>query len=452
MAFEGKEGTGCSKSCAGFQPPRTGDVNKKTKCQRCSHRKKIHRDPTVQEVLARYGVDRLSNSKPPITDFDARKETNAGFRTKKESGGVSASSAKKTNKNKKRVSEATQLVKVSSVLVITCGLDSEGELQDAKSPTPSTVEKLLKCKLVISKTRDDKELEFSLAWDQKQIDKWFRMLFPILFEYLEYRYPGDRDHWVLLGKDQRKLFVMDRASITGAELDESKGPANRKFTDHVLRIATKHHIPWRHCKDLEDVIERCRGGEETGSESEIEPAKRRKSNPKARAVKGRSDVKAEPSEGSDSAVDSESDELEEPDEVDARPITRRSVSRAAVKPEEQYLRPYDSGDDDTFPPAHEALFGKASSLKRSASPGFLLLDDVERGRKRARATSHDHISIASTSDEKEESMSPHLRPATSSFQYDPAVSGVSGTDTYSTWTPTWASSAVASVGIDTVTV
>lgn len=94
MPCDGKEGTGCSKSCPGFEPLKTaGDVNNRTKCKICSHRKKYHRDPTVQEILARHGVDRLSKSKAPITDFEARKESNSGFRMKKESGGVSVSSA-----------------------------------------------------------------------------------------------------------------------------------------------------------------------------------------------------------------------------------------------------------------------------------------------------------------------------------------------------------------------
>lgn len=101
------------------------------------------------------------------------------------------------------------------------------------------VEKLLKYKLVVFKTREDKELQFSPDWDQKRIDKWFRDLFPLLFEYLDYRYPGDAAsgyHWVLLGKDQRTLFLMDRERITGAELNESKGPTRRKFTEHVVRF------------------------------------------------------------------------------------------------------------------------------------------------------------------------------------------------------------------------
>ncbi|KAJ6448188.1 hypothetical protein DFH09DRAFT_892893, partial [Mycena vulgaris] len=82
-------------------------------------------------------------------------------------------------------------------------------------------------------------LQFSINWDQKRIDKWFRALFPLLFEYLDHCYPGDAAseyRWVLLGKDQRTLFLMDRKRITGAELDISKGPTRRKFTDHVVRF------------------------------------------------------------------------------------------------------------------------------------------------------------------------------------------------------------------------
>jgi hypothetical protein len=140
---------------------------------------------------------------------------------------------------------------------------------------------------------------------------------------------------------------MDRERITGAELDISKGPSRRKFTDHVVRFgasfldllefllkrdsATRRHISWSHCKNLEDAIERSMAGEQLTSESESESPKRRKSKPRARAARSPSDIEAESSEGSDSAVD----ELQELEEADACTRTRSSGLGVPVKQEEK---------------------------------------------------------------------------------------------------------------------
>lgn len=116
---------------------------------------------------------------------------------------------------------------------------NEGELLIDRCPSSKDAEKLLKHKLAALRTPDKQEIEFALEWKQKRVDKWFRELIPKLFEFMDARYPENAPpelHWVLLGKHQRTVFVKNRPDITGEELEDAKGPANRNHKDHIVRI------------------------------------------------------------------------------------------------------------------------------------------------------------------------------------------------------------------------
>lgn len=95
-------------------------------------------------------------------------------------------------------------------------------------------------KLAVFKTLTNENLQFGVDWTQKQIDKWLRDLFPLLFEFLDHRYPENavpgKFHWVLLGKAQRALYVMNRPLINGELLNEAKGPVARNYMEHAVRI------------------------------------------------------------------------------------------------------------------------------------------------------------------------------------------------------------------------
>ncbi|KAJ7476050.1 hypothetical protein FB451DRAFT_1173968 [Mycena latifolia] len=434
MPCNGRDGEHCSKSCPGFQPKKAGEADNNSKCKNCSHRKRAHSEPTVKEVLQHFGLNRLS--KKPVSDTDARKETNAGFWTKEyASGEPSAKKHKSTKKN----SSGAQMVKISSVQVITGGLDGEGEPRNTTCPTKSKVEKSLRYKLTVLKTRDGKELEFDVNWNQKRIDQWFRELFSSLFEFLDLRYQGQDYHWVLLGKDQRKLFAMNREIITGEELFQAKGPASRPASDQVIRIATKHQIPSSQYKSFDDAIESLMAGEELLSESEPEvdvPKRRQKSKAKTPPVKSASEEEADMSSEA-----SHSDEGRDHPRVGRRSFS--AVKQETTQDDEPLFGGYDSDIQETFPPPHEAFLGQGLSLKRSASP-FGLLDDNERGRKKTRTRSEgSHISVASSDDETHhDSPSPRLRPASGSFQYDPALDPARMYASSTTADSTWTSSAI----------
>ncbi|KAJ7727447.1 hypothetical protein DFH07DRAFT_782495 [Mycena maculata] len=379
----------------------------------------------ISDVLASYPVGRLSTK---ATDAAARKETSAGFRPK---DGADKGSGKEKSQ-KKQDSTGPCMVKVSSFQVIVSGLDSEGDPQNEQCPSPKDVERMLKYGLAVLKMSDGQPLEFAKEWKQKRIDKWFRELAPVVFEFLDIRYPESTPpalHWKLLGKAQRTVFTMNCPDITGAELDEAKGLAGRKSQEHTVRIgmlteslslATKHKIPASLYKDFEHAIERLKAGEDLPSESEEEsdprPSKGKGKTKAKQPVRGKS-LKAEDSNDSD------------------------SDGGLSLKNTD-----YGSDIEEYFPSHLSGL-----SRKHSASPSFEPFGS-EGGSKRSRRDSaSSHRSVTSSNEETtRDSPSPHLRPATSSFQYDPSATSfgsASATIPYSTWTPTWVNPLISSSSV-----
>ncbi|KAF8217043.1 hypothetical protein K438DRAFT_409593 [Mycena galopus ATCC 62051] len=229
MSCKGKNGKGCSASCSEFYHPKKSEAH--TKCKTCSHRKSAHNGAsTVTDILDKYDIGGRSKT----SDVAARKETNSGFRPK------DVKTEKKSHKAKAK-EETGAKVKVGSVSIITCGLDSQGELRDTKAPTGSQFERLLGVAglAVVETPRTKEDLAFEIDWDHPQIDQWLRLLFPYVFEFLDARYRENRPpayHWVLINKDNRTLFVMKRPTITGELLDRVKGATNRKWKEHGVRI------------------------------------------------------------------------------------------------------------------------------------------------------------------------------------------------------------------------
>ncbi|KAJ7620894.1 hypothetical protein DFH06DRAFT_1143753 [Mycena polygramma] len=86
----------------------------------CSHRKKAHKEATVQEVLAKWGLNKLG--KKATTDAEARNESSAGFRP---AGSASGSKKPTVPVPKKNTVDTPRTVKVGTVHAITCGLTSE---------------------------------------------------------------------------------------------------------------------------------------------------------------------------------------------------------------------------------------------------------------------------------------------------------------------------------------
>ncbi|KAF7341470.1 hypothetical protein MVEN_01884300 [Mycena venus] len=433
MPCTGKSGKGCSASCSKFHPKRLDD----NKCKECGHRKKAHKPGSaVSDILAKYDLERITSK---ATDLQARKETNSGFRPKKE----------KSEKDKEGKSATTiRIVKLGSVSIITAGLDSHGTLQKTRCPTPSVFESLLSSGLAVLKTREGGVLTFKKDWDQARIDKWFCTLFPYVFEFLDARYPEDAApgyHWVLTNKDGRALFVM-RRPIDGDLLDQVKGSSSKKLTEHAIRIATKHKIPASvYATGFEDAIESMMGGTTFASESESEDEAPRQWSRKKKIKPVAAEDSEEDWAEDFKSDDGEGDDLQLQDQLgDAAGLDEdfpeHPFGEVKVKLEKNdsksYIITIDDSDDDAesdkqvapWPSKWEDSNSRQSSSKRSLSPGA-----DEAGTKHKRTRRESRSPVATFSDEETESLdrSPSppldLQPA-SSFQYsfDPSLHLSSG--------------------------
>lgn len=120
-------------------------------------------------------------------------------------------------------------------------MQSEGELNVIKWPSPTLVERYRKHELVVSK--DD--LEFKESWNQKAVDQYLRQLFPKAFEWLDTHQgvPKDGEYqWVLVGKDRNRVYVVQKSLITGDEVNYYKGTKGRNYREAWVRIGEHYSV------------------------------------------------------------------------------------------------------------------------------------------------------------------------------------------------------------------
>ncbi|KAK7000662.1 hypothetical protein R3P38DRAFT_3057202 [Favolaschia claudopus] len=416
MPCLGKSGRGCSSDCSGFEPKKKGvKVDDDTKCKHCGHRKRVHRSNAVQDVMAQYS-DRLSQLKKS-TDADARKESYSGFRPKEvKSGGTSSKGSGTTKKRNEK--KGSKMIRVHSIQVMVGGLDGTGKLRVKQPYSKELVNDLIANGLTAFETRDEGNLEFRLDWSQQEIDTWLREVLPLLFEYLDRCYAEDaaKFHW-------QTLFALDR-KVTGELLDEVKGAVGRNYKQHSIHIATKHRIPEAAWKSFDDALEAMTaGGEpipsESESESELEPP------PKPRARKSRSKVAAARTSSAEAASSEASAADADSDGEDLLDESASSEEDKPVKVKQEiddplFLRDIDADSDveEVFPgrlllDGDDVSGREAPSRKRTASPALVSEQGSKRARSGSIASHHSTISIS------DDSPSPRLNAATSSFQFPP---------------------------------
>ncbi|KAJ7884583.1 hypothetical protein B0H14DRAFT_2564297 [Mycena olivaceomarginata] len=297
----------------------------------------------------------------------------------------------------------SSLAKVKSVQVITCGLtgylglitsQSEGKLRIAKCLADAEVEDRVKCGLSAFKAPNDQGLLYGPKWPQQRIDQWLREVLPLLFEFLDRRYPEDAApayHWVL-----------------------------HKIPAALVRAG------------FNDALERLMAGEELASESGVESAPER-------AVRRKVPSEKDTSSSEDPESEDEEHDLQFTDEDEGNGRQRSKPAPVKIKREADadgeskvsVFLPFtaltcqplpdvilitDDSDSEPFPAqlTGARLTGNRGSRKRAASPSF---ESVGSG-KRTRSDSL--CSHRSSTVSHGDSPSPRLRPATSSFQYDPA--------------------------------
>jgi hypothetical protein len=125
-------------------------------------------------------------------------------------------------------------------LTLTSLLQSDGELVQTAVPRPMEIENYIQHGLAVE-AGVARSLEFMESWSQKAVDQWLRDMLPKPFEWLDARFglpdvENGEVHWVLLQRDQRRLFVVERNPTTGAELSRAKGTAARNPAQWNVRI------------------------------------------------------------------------------------------------------------------------------------------------------------------------------------------------------------------------
>ncbi|KAJ7321579.1 hypothetical protein DFH08DRAFT_1033489 [Mycena albidolilacea] len=327
-----------------------------------------------------------------------------------------------TGESKKKKSATDTGVRVNSVQVITSGLTPEGKLRIGKCLSDPEVEDRVSCGLSAFKTQDKEDLLFSPKWMQQQIDEWFQTVFPRLFKFLDRRHRDEILHWVLVRKSGHMQYVMQRSTFIGEELEEAKGSKARRWPEYSIRIATKHKIPASLVKaGFDHALAKLMTGEELASESESEVElspgrtvrrKSRKVAPRKRTVAVEEDL------SSSECSELDGDEFESAEEDDECRACQRSKSSsfgvADAKKEADHDSLFlDGNDSDLEENSPQYLSAVGSSNKRTAPASFESQGRTKRSRSGS-VISHHSLTISIN-----DSPSPHLHPATSSFVYDP---------------------------------
>ncbi|KIJ63931.1 hypothetical protein HYDPIDRAFT_40602 [Hydnomerulius pinastri MD-312] len=291
---DGKDGK--QRPCSRFIP---GGGKKGTRCQTCQHKEgyhpataggdevKLSPSPpvqshalTVHSILNQYSqVQRLQ---PKTTTQTAHEEAAAGFRKREDGTAESGSARRMITRFSSKSAGAAKLtmagpglprgigtakqekaVKIGSLLMIPDGLDEDGTLIGDRKPSKSTLEHFVQYGLLVRED-EGKDLEFLVSWNMDAIDIWLRRLLPKPFQWLDARCGlplAGEYHWVLLGSDRQRYFVVSRTTTTGKDLDQAKGTTGRKYTTHSVVIAPRRLIPRSAYTDWDNAIARAKAGD-----------------------------------------------------------------------------------------------------------------------------------------------------------------------------------------------
>ncbi|KAK7001952.1 hypothetical protein R3P38DRAFT_3045688 [Favolaschia claudopus] len=453
MGCAGKDGNGCS--CKVFQGPE--DSQPSAKCQRtsCRHRRKYHAPepaPSTSSVLERFQLSRIAAK---ASEDHARKETNEGFHG---AGSSKSTGNKSGRKSKTKAKDDEDSVKVGTLQMFLCGVDKDGHPQNTSCPVGQDYEALVEAGLVVKAMPDGKPLTFGRNWTWAQVCEWIRMAaVPAgqkvgLLDYLDARdgVPSDEttSHFLVVGKNNRTLYTKI-GPINGKLLDEAKGSASghRNTSTLAVRIVTRNPVPRAASKDWAGAIAKVGTAEDLVLGPEDMPASNLKGKGKGkRRVKSVSSASADDSpESEEFAADSDSVQVVSGDEQVAprRSSRRAAAAKAGVKSEQVVVKMEADRDIDLshisrspsppfqFSHRDESSYSYGDNIdpdieeipapvsrKRS---GSLTLDaeEGEERRKRSRSASthsyHDDWEAAASDD------LPPLKPATSSFTFDPAA-------------------------------
>ncbi|TFY81330.1 hypothetical protein EWM64_g2679 [Hericium alpestre] len=243
-------------------------------------------------ALATSAVDGIINqisgnlTRMKATEAAARQETNLGFRpgagatvkgsmavksgrkgsTRIKSGSipqnmpaVGPSTSRAVSVTQPRRKEP-EMFPFYALCMIPYGLTKSGLLKDKRAPDTEDAEALRRLGLC-HMSEGGVPLQYSQEWKMQRINDFVRQLLPNLLNYLDARYGVPKEgesHWRLLKKQQRKLVLIDRTTITGVELTNAKGSSGRNWIGCIIHIVPRYEIPENVYRDWGAAIQQAK--------------------------------------------------------------------------------------------------------------------------------------------------------------------------------------------------
>ncbi|KAJ7025143.1 hypothetical protein C8F04DRAFT_1239309 [Mycena alexandri] len=244
-------------------------------CRDCLHWESLHAAPEpaapktasgMAEVLARVKA-RMDKSLPSsaVSEDEARRETNAGFKKVSEEHRGRGGSTKYQKKGKSTASEKTYAV--AEIVLIPDGYflifskgdpdasDTADDIQEIGVGQVPSVPKKQQLKdgglVVSSDSRPGKRggpLEYAESWSAEYIDeKWLQPLFPHVWRYMEETHgPRQEDEfwWIPLSAFRGALSqFLKKGSITGKDLETIKAGKGKKVENTTLYFGLRFNVP-----------------------------------------------------------------------------------------------------------------------------------------------------------------------------------------------------------------
>ncbi|KAJ7024258.1 hypothetical protein C8F04DRAFT_1192548 [Mycena alexandri] len=391
----GKDPNGDQCICTRANETYVEENTNRVLCHNCGHIESAHpeKKPTGRDlntfIRSYRDAGQTMGTSVKATQEEAAAETNAGLKSgqkKRKSDSRSATDtappAKKMAKGKEKEAKKGEKIKLAKVILIVCGLDSDGQLRNSRAPSKKEMVDMRSAGLIVLPS-PEKPIVINTAWDSNDVNNYIAKLFPKAMSFLsrqKYRgKPSDGEAlkaqlFLGLYKQSHTLTVAGEPFPNGVDIADY----SNLRPDKILFIASKNKIP-EHRWDWADSE-----SEDLGSDIDTVPSEDIARTPKRPVPRRIIKVKTEP------GVKTEPDD--EPDMRKAAKMRTRIATGAleyvGIQPSSDPLEPPQAGpsrstvlvisddEEENTPPPAESLSALAARRSPSA-PLFLAEESAE---------------------------------------------------------------------------
>ncbi|KAJ6595296.1 hypothetical protein B0H10DRAFT_2197377 [Mycena sp. CBHHK59/15] len=234
-------------------------------CRDCEHWESLH--PVVDLPKATPIADLMARIRPQmekarqlgVTDDDARKEANAGFKKVSEEGkgrGGATKYQKKTGGRSGKAAEKTH--SAANVVMIPDAYFGDPDASDAAddikevgvAPVPSIPRlQQLKDGRLVASWQEEMEHAFTYAesWSSEHINKALKKLFPHVWLWMQETHQPLEDgmfYWIpLVAYRSRLNEFVKKGPITGSDLETIKSGKGKRADQTTLYFALRYNVP-----------------------------------------------------------------------------------------------------------------------------------------------------------------------------------------------------------------